>query len=93
MRKKVPHIGWNEVRFRRQHPVFRDLPTGSQFYFVHSYHATPADANDLVGTAVYGDVEFSAAVARDNLVAVQFHPEKSGPAGLTVLKNFLGWKP
>ena len=93
VRRKIPHMGWNEVRFCREHPVFADVPPGSQFYFVHSYHARPEDPGAIIGTAVYGDLEFTAVVGRDNLVAVQFHAEKSGPPGLTVLKNFLGWEP
>lgn len=91
--RKIPHMGWNEVTFRGDHPVFRDVPPGSQFYFVHSYHPAPSDDSLVKGTAVYGEVEFAAAVARGSLVAVQFHAEKSGPPGLQILRNFLDWEP
>jgi glutamine amidotransferase len=91
--QKVPHMGWNEVRFRGDHPVFRGIRPGSQFYFVHSYYPVPADPSVILGSADYGSVEFTAAVARGNLAAVQFHTEKSGPCGLRVLENFLEWNP
>ncbi|HAA02550.1 MAG TPA: imidazole glycerol phosphate synthase subunit HisH [Syntrophobacteraceae bacterium] len=87
---KVPHMGWNGVVFRGSHPVFADIPETSEFYFVHSYYPDPADSQDIAGTTEYG-VTFASAVARDNLVAVQFHPEKSGPAGLQLLRNFCRW--
>ena len=93
MQRKVPHMGWNEVTFHGDHPVFHDLPAASQFYFVHSYYPAPHDAKLIQGTALYGGVRFAAAVARDNLVAVQFHTEKSGPVGLRLLENFLKWNP
>ena len=91
--RKVPHMGWNEVRFGGPHAVLEGIPAGSQFYFVHSYHVVPAEPALVLGTASYGDIDFTAAVARDNLVAVQFHAEKSGPAGLKLLENFLEWSP
>ena len=87
---KVPHMGWNEVAFTREHPVFRELPRGSEFYFVHSYYPEASDLACAVGITQYG-IAFSSAVARRNLVAVQFHPEKSGPPGLQVLHNFCHW--
>jgi glutamine amidotransferase len=90
--RKIPHMGWNEVTFLIDHPVFHGVPAGSQFYFVHSYYPQPADAGVVAGTAVYGEVRFAAALAARNLVAVQFHAEKSGPPGLRILKNFLEWK-
>jgi glutamine amidotransferase len=89
---KVPHMGWNRVTYRREHPLFAGIPDGSYFYFVHSYYPLPADAGSVVAESEYGLV-FAAAVARDNLAAVQFHPEKSGPRGLRLLANFLDWKP
>ena len=92
-RRKIPHMGWNEVRFTGSHPVLEGIPAGSQFYFVHSYYVKPAEASLTLGTASYGGIDFAAAVASDNLVAVQFHAEKSGPAGLRLLDNFLGWNP
>jgi len=97
---KVPHMGWNRVRFLRNHPVTQGL-SGLQtsspddpawFYFVHSFHAEPTDSSDRLGEADYG-LPFTCAVARDNIVATQFHPEKSAAAGLQLLKQFLQWKP
>lgn len=93
VRCKVPHMGWNEVTFRSAHPVFAGLPPGSQFYFVHSYYPVPEDPGVVQGTATYGDITFAAALARGSLAAVQFHAEKSGPAGLQILANFLRWTP
>ncbi len=87
---KIPHMGWNEVRFRGSHPVFQDIPPESEFYFVHSYYPAPADPTQVVGEVDYG-ITFSTAVAHKNLVAMQFHPEKSGPPGLQILKNFCQW--
>jgi len=93
---KVPHMGWNQVRFRRPHPVL--APKGppaepDHYYFVHSYHPAPSDPDLVLGTCEYGGLEFPAAVGRDNLVAVQFHAEKSGRPGLRLLENFLRWRP
>lgn len=87
---KIPHMGWNEVRFVQSHPVFEGIPEGSAFYFVHSYYPRPADEKLVAGIADYG-ISFCAAVARENLVAMQFHPEKSGPPGLRILRNFCRW--
>ena len=83
-------MGWNTVHLVREHPVFAGVPQDSSFYFVHSYYPSPADSDDLLGRSVYG-VEFASAVARENLVATQFHPEKSGRIGLRLLENFLRW--
>ncbi len=85
---KVPHMGWNQVGFQRELPVFAGVPNGSNFYFVHSYYADPEDASVRVGTTTYG-VDFCSAVAWDNVVAVQFHPEKSGEIGLRLYSNFV----
>ena len=85
---KIPHMGWNQVSFRTPHPVFEGVRTGSYFYFVHSYYADPEDVGVIAGTTTYG-VEFCSAVAWDNVVAVQFHPEKSGADGLRVYRNFV----
>ena len=93
VKRKIPHMGWNEVGFEGEHPVFSGIPRGSQFYFVHSYYPVPSDPLVVKGTAMYGGVRFAAAVAWGNLAAVQFHTEKSGPCGLRVLRNFLSWKP
>jgi glutamine amidotransferase len=87
---KIPHMGWNQVDFTRQHPVFRDIPAGAEFYFVHSYYPDPVDDTWVIGQTEYG-FTFCSAVARNNLVAVQFHPEKSGRPGLQILANFCRW--
>ncbi len=90
---KVPHMGWNNVRlgvdFIDQHPVTAGIPQDSYFYFVHSYYAAPEDPAGVGGTTEYG-IPFCSVYAKDNLVATQFHPEKSGPAGLQIYKNFIG---
>ena len=86
---KVPHMGWNQLSLKREHPVLQGLD-GEAFYFVHSYYPEPAEPADLLGTTEYG-VEFCAAAGRENLAAVQFHPEKSSRAGLMLYENFLSW--
>jgi glutamine amidotransferase len=96
-RYKVPQMGWNQVWHSdlghpRPHPVWGDVPDGSYFYFVHSYYARPSDARHSVGETEYGQ-RFSAAIARDNIFATQFHPEKSADHGLSLYRNFLHWKP
>ncbi len=85
---KVPHMGWNRVRIKRSHPIFAGIEDGSYFYFVHSYYPQPADPEVTIGTAEYG-IEFTVAVAWGNVVATQFHPEKSGRTGLRLYENFL----
>ena len=89
-RLKVPHMGWNQVRQVMDHPLWRDIPDMSRFYFVHSYYVDAVDRILLAGSVDYG-VSADAALARDNLFAVQFHPEKSATAGLQLLRNFLEW--
>lgn len=91
-RLKVPHMGWNQVRQLRDHPLWRGIPQDSRFYFVHSYYLQPADAALAVGSTRYG-FDFTSAIARDNIFAVQFHPEKSAQAGLRLLANFADWNP
>jgi len=91
-RYKVPQIGWNRVRQSRPHPVWAGVAEGSWFYFVHSYYARPSDARHTVGEADYGG-SFTAAIARDNIFATQFHPEKSADSGLALYRNFLHWNP
>jgi len=86
---KVPHIGWNELSLVRDHPVLSGLD-GEAFYFVHSYYPVPEDTGDLIGETDYG-TRFCSAAGRENLVAVQFHPEKSSRAGLKLYDNFLAW--
>ena len=85
---KVPHMGWNSVRLRRQHPIFDRIPDDSFFYFVHSYYPEPADPDLVLGETEHG-LRFASAVARGNLVGVQFHPEKSGDLGLRLYDNFV----
>jgi glutamine amidotransferase len=89
-RLRVPHIGWNEVRFSGSHPMLAKLPERDFFYFVHSYRPVPRSAEQVVGTCEYGG-EFAAAVAAGNVFAVQFHPEKSQRAGHRLLDAFAGW--
>jgi imidazole glycerol-phosphate synthase subunit HisH len=89
-RLKIPHMGWNQVRFLTNHPVFAGLPEGAEFYFVHSYYPSPSDQSQVLGLTDYGQ-EFPSVVGYKNLVATQFHPEKSGRFGLILLTNFLGW--
>ena len=85
---KVPHMGWNQVRVVRPHPIFEGIADGSYFYFVHSYYPRPEDPSIVAGETEYG-VTFASVVARDNVVATQFHPEKSGDTGLRMYSNFL----
>ena len=85
---KVPHMGWNRVRIVRPHPIFESIDDGAFFYFVHSYYPRPEDESMVIAVADYG-VTFPAVVARDNIVATQFHPEKSGASGLRLYANFL----
>lgn len=86
--QKVPHMGWNQVRQEREHPIFKDIPDESYFYFVHSYYPDPEDPSVVIGSTDYG-VTFASVLARDNIVATQFHPEKSGDMGLRMYANFL----
>jgi imidazole glycerol-phosphate synthase subunit HisH len=89
---KIPHMGWNEVAQSRPHALWAGIPDSSRFYFVHSYYPAPRDAALTAATTVYGR-PFTCAVARDNIFAVQFHPEKSQSAGLQLLSNFVRWRP
>jgi imidazole glycerol-phosphate synthase subunit HisH len=89
-RLKVPHMGWNRVKQVNKHPIWAGVPDDSWFYFVHSYHAAPRYKKHVLGMADYGQ-PFAAAVAKDNIVAFQFHPEKSQAAGMTLLANFVNW--
>jgi imidazole glycerol-phosphate synthase subunit HisH len=87
---RVPQIGWNAVHFTRDHPVVADLPDRPYCYFVNSYYAVPADPDDVLGTTEYG-VDFCSVVGHRNLVATQFHAEKSGEVGLRLLRGFAAW--
>ncbi len=91
-RLKVPHMGWNQVRHTRPHALWEGIEDGARFYFVHSYYVTPEDAAVVAGTADYG-IPFTCAVARDNIFAIQSHPEKSARDGLALLRNFIRWQP
>jgi glutamine amidotransferase len=95
-RFKVPQMGWNQVQPQapggQRHPVWGDIPDGAYFYFVHSFYARPAQAAHCASLTDYGGL-FASAVARDNIFATQFHPEKSADQGLALYRNFLAWKP
>ncbi|MGL4574466.1 MAG: imidazole glycerol phosphate synthase subunit HisH [Burkholderiaceae bacterium] len=91
-RLKVPHMGWNNVFQSRSHALFAGITEGERFYFVHSYFAAPARAQDVAAESHYGE-RLCVAVARDNIFATQFHPEKSAAAGLRLYKNFIHWQP
>ena len=89
---KVPHVGWNRVRQTAAHPMWNDVPDESWFYFVHSYHVRLVDPSHQAGSSDYG-APFTAAIARDNIFATQFHPEMSAAAGLALYRNFVAWNP
>ena len=91
-RYKVPQMGWNRVRQARPHPLWAGVADCAWFYFVHSYYTAPSDPRHTAGTTEYGE-RFTCAVARDNIFATQFHPEKSADQGLALYRNFLAWKP
>jgi glutamine amidotransferase len=88
---KIPHMGWNNVSFNRDHPVFKDVPKEAEFYFVHSYYPAPEDDSLVLGLTDYG-INFCSVLAANNWVAMQFHPEKSGRPGLQILRNFCTWR-
>jgi glutamine amidotransferase len=92
MKLKVPHMGWNQVRQTVRHPLWEGIAQDDRFYFVHSYFPDPASRALTAGESVYG-VTFTCAAARENVFAVQFHPERSGAAGLKLYSNFLAWQP
>jgi glutamine amidotransferase len=85
-------MGWNQVRQVGSHPLWAGIAQNSYFYFVHSYYAQPSDAHHTVGETEYGE-RFTSAIARDNIFATQFHPEKSADKGLALYRNFLSWNP
>ena len=87
---KIPHMGWNSVTFHHSHPVFQNISPDAEFYFVHSYYPAPSDDSAVLGITDYG-INFCSVLAVNNLVAMQFHPEKSGRPGLQILRNFCAW--
>ena len=89
---KVPHMGWNQVRQDSKHPMWNGIPDLASFYFVHSYYVVPQRKEDIAGSTDYGHW-FTSAVARDNIFATQFHPEKSAEYGLKLYQNFVSWQP
>jgi len=89
-RLKIPHMGWNQVRVLKEHPVLRGIPAGAEFYFVHSFYPSPATMDLVLGVTDYGQ-EFPSIIGAGNILATQFHPEKSGRFGLRLLENFLHW--
>lgn len=88
---KVPHMGWNQVHQTKSHPLWEGIEQDARFYFVHSYYVAAAQKELIAGETIYGPI-INAALARDNIFAVQFHPEKSQNAGLQLIKNFLNWR-
>lgn len=92
-RLKVPHMGWNRVQQTQSHPMWAGVPNGAYFYFVHSFYAVPRSAELIAGTADYGVPGFTCAVAKANIFATQFHPEKSAAFGLRLYQNFVAWRP
>lgn len=88
---KIPQMGWNAVKLVRSHPVFDSVEDESEFYFVHSYYPSPDDDSAIIGSTNYAGVDFASVAGRDNLIAMQFHPERSGSIGLKLLKNFSRW--
>ena len=89
-RLKIPHMGWNSVEIAGKHPVLEGIQSSDEFYFVHSYYPVPSSEHYILGTTEYG-LEFSSVIGHDSLIAMQFHPEKSGVPGLRILKNFCNW--
>lgn len=89
---KIPHMGWNELKIERAHPLLADIPPNGHAYFVHSYHFRAEDAAHVFATTDYGET-LTAMIGRDNIAGTQFHPEKSQSVGLTLLGNFLKWRP
>jgi len=87
-RLKVPHMGWNNIQIQKPSPIFKDTADGSFVYFVHSYYCAADNPSDVAATCRYGEVEFCASVWRDNLMATQFHPEKSQAVGLEIFDQF-----
>src|SRR3989344_8748786 len=89
---RIPHVGWNTVRFQGNHPLRQDIKDEADFYFVHSYYVSPKKKEAVMGITEYGG-DFASVLAFENIFATQFHPEKSQKDGLKILKNFIGWRP
>jgi len=90
---KIPHMGWNEIMLKpNKHPALKDVKNGEHFYFANSYHFICQNENNVLAQVEYGS-KLNAIVAKENILGIQFHPEKSGEAGLLILKNFLNWRP
>ena len=87
---KVPHMGWNKIKQDKDHPLWKNIPDESFFYFVHSYYVSPLNKSNILATTTY-DLDFASALYKDNIAAVQFHPEKSSNMGLQLLENFINW--
>lgn len=88
---KIPQMGWNQMRIVRRHPLLAGIEDNSEFYFIHSYYPQPADPAYVIGETVYAETPFAAALGKDNLFATQFHPERSGRIGMTIIENFTRW--
>jgi glutamine amidotransferase len=88
---KIPQMGWNTVKQTVSHPIFDGVEDNSEFYFVHSFYPAPADSSAMIGQTDYADVLFASSAAKNNIVATQFHPERSGRIGLKLLENFCRW--
>lgn len=89
---KVPHIGWNELEIVQNHPMLKNIDSGDEFYFVHSYYARPENDAEIFGSTSYGEMTFTSAIGKDNFFATQFHLEKSGKIGLKLLAEFKNWQ-
>ncbi|MDR3264345.1 MAG: imidazole glycerol phosphate synthase subunit HisH [Clostridiales bacterium] len=89
-RLKIPHMGWDSLKYKKKHKLFDGIDPKSEFYFVHSYYANPTDFKDVIALSEHG-IDFAAVIGKGNMFACQFHPEKSGEAGLKILKNFSVW--
>ncbi len=92
IRLKIPHMGWNRIKIKSKHPVLSDVQEDDEFYFVHGYYPDPDDFQHVLGTTDYG-ISFASIIGFKNIIATQFHPEKSGKPGLAMLKNFCMWEP
>jgi len=88
---KIPHMGWNDLKIEKKHPLLKGIQTGDYFYFVHSYYGIPKIKSLTIASTTYGKESFAAVVGNDQVAATQFHPEKSQDAGLRILKNFINW--